>query len=295
MKLYLKQKIQKMNNKQKGDFRIKPEIRLPKKVLSFSALIFLVYAFIENKFMLCTRHEYFGNGIKIAHISDVHKKKFGSNNSRICRKVRRESPDVILITGDIVSRTETNFSAVESMLKELCVICPVYMIFGNHEQSLPPEMKKRFIECVNRTGAVLLRNNHAYIETGGQAFYIYGLEEKYTVYRKGKSYRNLDKITLSDMNNLLGKCPDGEKTILLAHNPFFCDIYSRWGAEYTLSGHVHGGVARIFGKGLLSPERKLFPEFSKGVYTSGRMKLLVSGGLGKFRLFNPSEIVIYRI
>ncbi len=282
-----------MNNKNKEDFRSKPKILLPKYIFSVSALLFL-YAWIENKFLLCTRREYFGNNIKIAHISDVHKRKFGRNNSRICEKIRRESPDVIFITGDVVSRTETDFSSIESMLNELCGISPVYMIFGNHEQTLPPEMKKNFIQAVNRTGAVLLRNKSAYIEVNGYKLHIYGLEEKETVYKNGKSYRNLDKITLSDMETLLGRC-DGKNTVLLAHNPFFCDVYSQWGAEYTLSGHVHGGIARIFGKGLLSPERKLFPSFSKGVYNSGRMKLLVSGGLGKLRLFNPPEIVIYQI
>ncbi|MDE7137320.1 MAG: metallophosphoesterase [Ruminococcus sp.] len=283
-----------MNNENKGDFRNKSEILSPKYIFSVSALFFMIYTLIENKFLLFTRHEYFGNYVKIAHISDVHKRKFGRNNARICEKIRRESPDIIFITGDVVSRTETDFSAVESMLKELCGISPVYMIFGNHEQTLPPEMKKNFIETVERTGAVLLRNKSAYIEINGHKLHIFGLEERATVYKNGKSYRNLDKIKISDMEKLLGRCPESN-AILLAHNPFFCDVYSQWGAEYTLSGHVHGGIARIFGKGLLSPERKLFPSFSKGVYNSGRMKLLVSGGLGKLRLFNPPEIVIYQI
>ncbi len=291
MKLFLNQNQKKMNNQKEG-FRSKPEILSPKNI--FSAL-FLIYAFIENKFMLCTRHEYFGNDIKIAHISDIHKRKFGKNNSRICSIIRRESPDIIFITGDVVSRTETDFSAVESMLNELCGISPVYMIFGNHEQTLEPKMKKRFIESVNRTDAVMLRNESAYIEKNGHRLNIYGLEEESTVYKKGKSYRNLDKIKVSDMERLLGKCYGNNKIILLAHNPFFCEAYSQWGADYTLSGHVHGGAVRIFGKGILSPERKFFPKFSKGVYTYGGMKLLVSGGLGKFRLFNPPEIVIYQI
>ena len=291
MKLFLNQNQKKMNNQKEG-FRSKPEILSPKNI--FSAL-FLIYAFIENKFMLCTRHEYFGNDIKIAHISDIHKRKFGKNNSRICNIIRRESPDIIFITGDVVSRTETDFSAVESMLNELCGMSPVYMIFGNHEQTLEPKMKKRFIESVNRTDAVMLRNESAYIEKNGHRLNIYGLEEESTVYKKGKSYRNLDKIKVSDMERLLGKCYGNNKIILLAHNPFFCEAYSQWGADYTLSGHVHGGAVRIFGKGILSPERKFFPKFSKGVYTYGGMKLLVSGGLGKFRLFNPPEIVIYQI
>ena len=47
--------------------------------------------------------------------------------------------------------------------------------------------------------------------------------------------------------------------------------------------------------GLLSPERRFFPKYSKGVFEVGNMKLLVSGGLGKLRLFNPPEVVVYFI
>lgn len=262
-----------------------------KKILP---VLFAGYVLAENKLMLCKRREYFGNDVKIAHVSDVHKRRFGKNNSRICRLIRRENPDIIFITGDLVSRTEKDFSTSENMLTELCKTAPVYMISGNHEQTLPPEMKKKFSAMIRRTDVKLLKNSSDVITVNGRKLYIFGLAESRKVYKNGNSYRNLSAITTDDMNNLIGECPDGE-TILLAHNPFFAEVYSQWGAEYTLSGHVHGGIVRLFGKGILSPERKLFPPYSKGVYEVDGMKLLVSGGLGKFRLFNPPEIVIYRI
>ncbi len=265
--------------------------KMNKKILS---VLFAGYVLAENKLILRTRREYFGNGIKIAHISDVHKRRFGKNNSRICRLIRRENPDIIFITGDLVSRTERDFSAAETMLENLCKTAPVYMIFGNHEQTLPKEMKREFYKIIKRTGVVLLKNNSSEIEINGRKLHIYGLAENHKIYKNGNSYRNLDTITLDGINSLIGKCPDTE-TLLLAHNPFFAEVYSQWGAEYTFSGHVHGGAVRLFGKGILSPERKLFPPYSKGVFEVGGMKLLVSGGLGKFRLFNPPEIVICRI
>ena len=43
--------------------------------------IFLLYAVIENAFMLCVRREKFGGDIKVVHISDLHKKRFGKYNS----------------------------------------------------------------------------------------------------------------------------------------------------------------------------------------------------------------------
>jgi uncharacterized protein len=59
----------------------------------------------------------------------------------------------------------------------------------------------------------------------------------------------------------------------------------------------HGGVIRLpFIGGILSPERKFFPRYTKGIYElnaeQGLAKLAVTAGLGKFRLNNPSEIMI---
>ena len=60
-------------------------------------------------------------------------------------------------------------------------------------------------------------------------------------------------------------------------------------------GHVHGGAVRFFGIGMLSPERRFFPRYTKGVYDIGGKKLFVSAGIGKLRAFDPPEIVIYDI
>ena len=206
----------------------------------------------------------------------------------------RESPDVIIISGDLVSRSETNFETVGKTLAKLCRIAPVYMIFGNHEQSMLPEMQKKFLETVSLTDARLLRNENDVFEKNGRRITIYGLEEHYEVYKKNGGYRDLEIITPEDMQTYLGDIAD-EEVWLIAHNPFFAESYSQWGADVVFSGHVHGGSVRLFGRAILSPERVFFPKNSKGVYEFGRTKLLVSAGLGKLRLFNPPEVVVYVI
>ena len=114
------------------------------------------------------------------------------------------------------------------------------------------------------------------------------------MYKKNGGYRDLDVIDKAYVEEKLGKCPEGE-VLLIAHNPFFGEAYAEWGADYTFSGHVHGGIVRLFGVAMLSPERKFFPKYAKGVYDFGGRKLLVSAGLGKLRLFCPPEIVVYEI
>jgi hypothetical protein len=262
--------------------------------LIIAVVLFFSYAAVENRLILMVRREKLGNDIRIVHISDLHKRKFGRDNKRLCELVKKQSPDVIFVTGDLITRNMTDFSVAKHTLDELCSTAPVYIIFGNHEQSLKPYAKEKFIKMVKSSGAVLLRNEYKEMIIGGKRLFLAGLEEKYETYKKNGGYRDLEKLTVDDVENCLGKCPEGE-VVLLAHNPLFGDVYAEWGADLVFSGHVHGGSVRLFGIGMLSPERKLFPKYSKGIYNIGKTKLLVSAGLGKPRLFDPPEIVVYEI
>ena len=258
-------------------------------------LLFLVfYVVIENYVALALRREKLGEGIRIAHISDLHKKRFGRDNINICQVIQRERPDIIFITGDLVSRTATDLTVAGKTVKQLTDIAPVYMIFGNHEQDLSESMQAEYMRMAKENGAYLLLNDSTAAEINGRMLNIYGLMEPYEVYKVNGGYRGLKVLEKEDITSLVGECPEGE-VLLLAHNPFFGEAYAEWGADYTFSGHVHGGIVRLFGIPLLSPERKAFPKVSKGVYTYNGKKLLVTSGLGKKRLFNPSEIVIYEI
>lgn len=253
-----------------------------------------IYSIIESRIFLVTRRKDFGGNVKILHISDCHKRNNLDFNKRISAVAEREKPDIILITGDFVSRTETDFKPSEELLKRLCAISPVYMCMGNHEQSFINDNQCEFLDAVECTNAKMLINSGEYAEIKGRRFYICGVMPRYTVYKKDNSYKNLDDFTLDDMKKNLGDCPRGE-VLLLAHNPLFGAVYADWGADYTFSGHIHGGIVRLFGIGILSPERRFFPKYSKGVYDINGKKILVSAGLGKLRLFNPPEIVVYKI
>lgn len=265
--------------------------------LIITAVLLIMCAVAENRILLVTRREKLGDrGITVAHLSDLHKRCFGKNNCRLIERTKRENPDIIVISGDIVSRTCTDFSDAEYLLRKLRELAPVYMVWGNHENDLSPELLAQFTEIVQRSRAKLLNNKCKSVEINGRKLNICGLTLPQTVYKKDGKYRNLDVPTADEITALIGEKPHGE-TLLITHNPLFAKLYSGWGADFTFCGHVHGGIVIIpFTRiGILSPERKFFPKYSKGVYTIGKMKLLLSGGLGKRRLFNPAEIVIYKL
>ncbi|MDD6278398.1 MAG: metallophosphoesterase [Oscillospiraceae bacterium] len=260
-------------------------------------ILLVIYAAIENKFILLIRREQIkDDGVKIVHIGDLHHRRIGRNNSRLLRAVSKEKPDIIIISGDLVSRDCTDFSNVSETLKGLMKIAQVYLVTGNHEADLSPEYFSELEKVISDSGAVLLRNKTISVEIRGRSLNISGLELEQTVYKKNGSYRNLDVPADDEIYRKLGDKSDGEN-LLIVHNPFFAEYYARWGADYAFCGHVHGGSVRIpfTDIGLLSPERRLFPKYTKGIYTVDKMSLLVTSGIGKARLFNPSEIVVYTI
>ncbi|MBR6669938.1 MAG: metallophosphoesterase [Ruminococcus sp.] len=259
---------------------------------------FIIYFVIENTVILRVRREKLSDGsVKIAHLSDLHKKTFGKNNSRLLKKTADENPDIIIFSGDIITRDCRDFTELSHFLMRLTKIAPVYFSYGNHELDLPEEYRKMLDDEMKKYGVHFAANDYEILEIKDRKFSITFAQLKRNIYKKNGSYRNLENYTYEDMINDVRKPETDCTSILIAHNPFFAETYEKWGADYTFSGHIHGGVIIIpFLKiGILSPERKFFPKYAKGVFEIGKMKLLISGGLGKLRLFNPPEIVVYSI
>ena len=95
--------------------------------------------------------------------------------------------------------------------------------------------------------------------------------------------------------------PDPEAFhILLAHNPVYFDTYAAWGADLTLSGHLHGGIIRIPGiGGLITPQAQLFPKYDRGLISVNGKYMVVSAGLGEhtvpIRIFNPPQLILITV
>ena len=257
--------------------------------LAAAAGTLLGWAAVENTALLRVRRYAVAmqNLPRIVQISDLHRKQFGSGQRRLIRKVAACRPEYILITGDLISREVRDFTKTEQFLRRLGALAPVIVAEGNHEADLPPVPYAAFRAAVRRSGARYLKNE--IIRLGDIS--VAGLALSSDYYRGGGTFgfTGARSCTKQTMRLLLGACQ--QHTLLLAHNPLCFPVYAEWGAELTLSGHVHGGAVRLpLLGGLLSPERRFLPQYDKGRYRIGDSEMLVSGGLGKLRLFNPPEI-----
>lgn len=252
---------------------------------------------VTSKKLECAKLPDSFEGKKILVLSDLHKKRYGDNFNNIMGYCESAKPDYIFFLGDLYSRDETDMRPKAAFLARLRELAPTYYIPGNHEL-YQPECLEALCCRLNELGVTVMRNKKTTLTENGESIDLYGLQLPLHYYVNSDwSYCDLPQPTTEYLNKKLGK-PSGDRcTFLLAHKPAFFEQYAKWGADVTFSGHNHGGIIRlpIIG-GLLSPERRFFPKYSKGIYNSKTYgtdrQLVVTAGLGKIRFNNPSEILV---
>ena len=67
------------------------------------------------------------DGLRIAHLSDLHGKEFGSGNSLLLQVVENAQPDLIVITGDLIDQ-ESQYDALPALMDRLTAIAPTYYV-----------------------------------------------------------------------------------------------------------------------------------------------------------------------
>lgn len=230
-------------------------------------------------------------------IADLHNKKYGKENEVLLNTIREQNPDCVLIAGDILTAVpgKTMEPAI-AFLRELAKDFPIYYGNGNHEHRLKlyPEkygtMAEEYERALKEIGIVPLVNSHVDLPELGLAVYGAEIDRKF--------YKRFQATYMEEayLTQTLGEPNKDMYTILLAHNPDYFLQYVNWGADLTLSGHAHGGVARIpfWGKGVISPSLRLFPKYDGGIFLDNKATMILSRGLGAHtipvRLFNPGEI-----
>lgn len=258
-------------------------------LLLTAAVLLFVFFYCENNIIGKTYISY-GNdkipeafkGYKIVHISDLHNKEFGKNQSALLDMIEEEKPDIIVVTGDSIDCRKTNIDIAMEFIDGALKIAPVYFVTGNHEYNIPHKYEI-FRERLIESGAVVLENEAIEITGDSQTINIYGISDhgNYSIDSTLDSF-DIDK---------------SEFNILLSHRPELLETYSEYGFDLVFTGHAHGGQIRIpcIG-GVIAPNQGLFPEYTEGIHTIGETSEIISRGLGNsiapVRAFNRPEIII---
>lgn len=231
------------------------------------------------------------NGCVIAHISDLHNKEFGKNQKILLSKLKSTSPDLIVITGDLIDRRRFDLSIAMSFIEGAVQIAPVYYVSGNHEawSNKYPLIKSSLL----RAGVQVLDDSMVELSRGKSSINLLGLKDPAFL-----SSNYIDGTDLSQFLECLQQWSANEGfQILLSHRPELFDLYAENHMDLIFSGHAHGGQVRLpLLGGLVAPDQGFFPRYTSGCYKQNGSAMLVSRGLGNsifpVRVFNRPEIVV---
>lgn len=250
------------------------------------------YFYWENNSLTVTNYTYETqkagkslDGFKVVHISDLHNKRFGRKNSRLIKLIREQSPDIIVISGDIADSRHTDIAAAVEFVSEASEVAPVYYTTGNHEHRFSSEKFDRLISGIQSAGGTVLLDKTAVIERGDERLYITGLADS--------------SLHTGILKNIMPQEP-GCLSLLISHQPQFISLYTQSSADITFCGHAHGGQFRIpFVGGFVAPGQGLFPKYTEGMHFRGDKAVVISRGLGSSiipsRINNRPEVVVVTI
>ncbi len=221
-----------------------------------------------------------GHGIRIAHISDFHFRRWNKALSEARACLLATTCDLLLVTGDFsdlpqrwrhaADMTRRFFDGVEPRLG-------TYAVLGNHDKTRlaeQPDMPFRW-----------LRDENVALDLNGTTLHLAGIEQCY-----GAS---------GDLDATLGGIPDGEPVVLLAHYPSTAFDLAPGQVQLQLSGHTHGGQICLPRLGCVFTNDCIPTRQARGLHRIADTRVHVSAGMGvsgpvpfRYRVGCPAEITL---
>ncbi len=228
------------------------------------------------------------DGFSIVQISDIHAGVFmeGWELQPYLEIVNTLQPDIIVITGDIISWGTHYTKPVVQALSMLRAKQGVFAITGNHDFYGNTEELCSNLESVNIN---VLRNHWKKIDAanGSASLYLIGVDDIWAT-------RHFYKKNIS-IPEIISDIPEKNFKLLLCHNPTIFDEAARHDIHLTLSGHTHAGqIILPFPENHGYSLSRLIYKRDYGLYRSGDSMLYINRGLGvigpPLRINCPREI-----
>lgn len=231
-------------------------------------------------------------GFRIVQMGDIHLEEYTESFflERMVQQVNDLNPDLVLITGDFVSRgprphtVAWKAAGVAAEILSTLKAPQRFGILGNHDVAVGAD---HVIDPLEAHGTPILVDSYSPLERGKDVLWIAGSDDAGT--RK------------PDLN--FSVPPDPRAPILfLCHEPDYVDkvvLHPRFPLiDIMLSGHTHGGQIRLpyIGPLVLPP---MGQKYIEGFYHFGHMQLYVNRGIGTvgvpFRLNCPAELTHFTL
>ena len=231
--------------------------------------------------------------VKIAVFTDLHSCVYGENQIELLRALESESPDLVLLGGDIFDDRMSHDGAI-ALLKGIQNRYPSYYVTGNHEiWSGEQAAIKRLVKAY---GITVLEGDKKEVEVNGNKITVTGIDDP-SIRQIASEFENQSHQIIKAQETT-----PNSYNILLIHRPLQALTYLEGNYDIAVSGHAHGGQWRFpyLINGLLAPDEGFFPKYAGGRYDMGDRTLIVSRGLAREstripRLYNQPELVFINL
>jgi len=228
------------------------------------------------------------DGFSIVQISDIHAGVFMEEweLQPYLEIVNTLQPDIIVITGDIISWGTHYTKPVVQALSMLQAKQGVFAITGNHDFYGDLADLCSRLEAAN---IKVLRNRWEKIDAanGSASLYLIGVDDIWAT-----RYFHKKKISIPE---IISDIPEKNFKLLLSHNPNIFEEAAGHGIHLTLSGHTHAGqIILPFPENHRYSFARLIYKRDYGLYRIGDSMLYINRGLGvigpPLRINCPREI-----
>ncbi|NRB04376.1 MAG: metallophosphoesterase [Rhodobacteraceae bacterium] len=243
--------------------------------------------------------------LRIAMVADLHACTRFMDEARVAQIVQQTqalNADLICLMGDYPGHLRFSKplapQVVARHLAELEAPMGVFAVFGNHDWHNDPVAKTarasrtKWHDAFEAAGLTTLVNTHVTLNANGVPLTLAGVDSQRAYHSKFQPVLGADDLPAA----LTGSDPQ-TFAILLAHEP---DLFPTLPGhvDLMLSGHMHGGQIRPFGRALYAPSR-FGTRYAYGHYVERAQQLVVSGGLGyssiPLRWGMPSELTLVEL
>ncbi len=218
-------------------------------------------------------------GLRLAHLSDFHLGVRSRGERAVERAVdwvASRAPDLVVITGDLVSRP----SGEVKLLKQLAHLGPSFAVLGNHDVEHTRDPFSRSAGLVDLGETRLLVDESATVEVKGRRVQLVGVDPRAYRARRAEPWNIVDA--------------EADLRILLCHFPYVLDNLPPGAFDLVLAGHMHDGqISFPTGRGRKLRFAHPRTRYATGVYERAGGVMHVSPGLGTtfvpFRFFARPE------
>lgn len=213
-------------------------------------------------------------GLRLALVCDLHRGPAVSERylAEVITSVNSLAPDLVLLPGDFVSRSDEFFPDVTRLLSQLQPRIGSLATLGNHDHW---EGRERAWQALHRAGIRTIDNHRLFLTPSG------ALQERPT--ERGLCLAGVGDLWEDepDLAAALQGTPERMPRLLLSHNPDFAEEGpGQARVDLQLSGHTHGGQIVLPGLGPVASGSRHGVKYLAGLVQGPGWPVYVSRGIG---------------